>query len=107
MRPTDGVLRAIKIRSMTFFGREVKLLPPCHNSLQHVKDSLRYDRNSDRQNSMVISCPVSPFFATRCLLQQEQRNVVDELRIIRSQIQSTIDQKMVAVARDALYNTTP
>jgi hypothetical protein len=34
----DGFLRAIKIRSMTFFGGEVKSLAPCHKILQHAKE---------------------------------------------------------------------
>jgi hypothetical protein len=40
------------------------------------------------------------------LLQQEQRTVVDESGIIRTEMGSTVDQKMVAAAWDALYNTT-
>jgi hypothetical protein len=40
----DGFLRAIKIRSTTYFGGEVKPAVPCHKILQHVKKpySIRY-----------------------------------------------------------------
>jgi hypothetical protein len=36
------------------------------------------------------------------LLQPEQINLVDEPGIIRTQVESTIDQEMVAVAWDVL-----
>jgi hypothetical protein len=38
---------------------------------------------SDRQNSVAMSRPVSPRFAARCLLQPEQRALVDGSRMIR------------------------
>jgi hypothetical protein len=41
------------------------------------------------------------------LLHPEQRILVDESGMIITEMGSTIDQKMVAVAWDALYNTTP
>jgi hypothetical protein len=53
--------------------------------------------DTDRQNSVAISCPLSPNFATRCLLQPEQRILVDESGMIRTQMGSTLDQKMIAV----------
>jgi hypothetical protein len=34
----DGFLKAIKIRSTTSFGWEVKLEVPCRKILRHVKD---------------------------------------------------------------------
>jgi hypothetical protein len=37
----------------------------------------------------------------------EQRTLVDESGMIRTQMGSTIDQKMVAVAWGTLYDTTP
>jgi hypothetical protein len=37
----------------------------------------------------------------------EQRTLVDELGMIRTQMGSKIDLKMVALACDALYDTTP
>jgi hypothetical protein len=40
----DGFLRAIKIRSTTSFGWEVKPEVPCHKILQHVKDPLTNHR---------------------------------------------------------------
>jgi hypothetical protein len=94
-----------KICSTTFFGGEVKLPAPC-KILRHVKDSLKYDRDTDRQNSAAISRPVCPRVATRCLLQPEQITLLDESGKIGTQMGSTIDQKMVAVAWDALYNTS-
>jgi hypothetical protein len=39
-------------------------------------------------------------------LQPEQRNLLDESTMIRTQMGDTIDQKMVAAAWDALYDTT-
>jgi len=41
-----------------------------------------------------------------CVHTTEQRTVVDELRIIRTQMRSTTDQKMATVVWDALYDTT-
>jgi hypothetical protein len=60
------VLRAIKVRITTCFGGEVKPSAPC-KILWHVKDTLRYERDADRQNSAPISRPVSPRFAIRCV----------------------------------------
>jgi hypothetical protein len=102
---SDGIFRAIKSVARLFFGGKVKLPAPC-KILRHVKDSLKYDRDTDRQNSAAISRPVCPRVATRCLLQPEQRTLLDESGKIGTQMGSTIDQKMVAVAWDALYNTS-
>jgi hypothetical protein len=38
----DGFLRAMKIRSISFFGWEVKPDIPCRKILRHVKDPLTY-----------------------------------------------------------------
>jgi hypothetical protein len=54
--------------------------------------------DTDRQNSMATSHPGCPCFATRCLLQAEQRTLVDELGLIRNQMETTADQKIVTVA---------
>jgi hypothetical protein len=78
---------------------------PCRKILRHVKDLLRYDRDTDRQNSAAISRPVFRF-ATRCLLHPEQRTLVDESGIIRTQMKITGDQKIVAVAWEVLCDTT-
>jgi hypothetical protein len=48
---SDGFLRAIEIRSTTFFGGELKPLAPYHKILWHIKDPLRYDGDTDKQNS--------------------------------------------------------
>jgi hypothetical protein len=40
------------------------------------------------------------------LLQPEHRTLVHELGMIRTQMGGKIDQKMVAAAWDALYDTT-
>jgi hypothetical protein len=41
------------------------------------------------------------------VLQPEKRTLVDESGMNRTQKGSTVDQKTVAVAWDALYDTTP
>jgi hypothetical protein len=46
---SDGFLRAIKIRSTTSFGGEVKPSSPCRKMLRHVKDHFIYDRDTDWQ----------------------------------------------------------
>jgi hypothetical protein len=104
---SDEYLREIKIRSTTSFGGEVKTSTPCHKVLRHVKEPLWYYADFDRQNSAVIFNSVLPCFPTRCLLKPQQITWVDESGIIRTEMGSTIDQKMDAVTWDALYNTTP
>jgi hypothetical protein len=59
-----------------------------------------------------IQRPFLAQFLTRFLqdvfvLQPEQRTLVDESGGIITQIGRTTDQKVVAVARNALYNTIP
>jgi hypothetical protein len=49
-------------------------------------------RDTRRQKFDNISRQVSPRFATRCLLQIEQRTQVDEPGMIITQIRSPIDQ---------------
>jgi hypothetical protein len=58
-------LRAMQIRSSTSFGGEVKPSAPCRKILRHVKDPLRYGRDTDRQKSAAIFHPISLRFATR------------------------------------------
>jgi hypothetical protein len=77
----NGFLRTIKIHSTISFDGEVKPSAPCHKILWHTKDPLRYDRDTGRQNLVTISRPVSPRFATRCLLQPEQITLADELEL--------------------------
>jgi hypothetical protein len=36
-----GFLRAIKIRSVLYFGEEVKLFAPCRKILWHVKEPFK------------------------------------------------------------------
>jgi hypothetical protein len=67
---------------------------------------MRHDRDTDGQNSADISCPVSPCFVARCLMQPEQRYLLNESEMIRTQMGRTIEQKMVAFAWNALYDTT-
>jgi hypothetical protein len=64
---SDGFLRAIKIRSTTSFGEEVRRSTPCRKILRQGKNLLRHDRDTDRQNSAAVSRSVSPRFATRCV----------------------------------------
>jgi hypothetical protein len=42
----DGILKAIKIRSTTSFGLEVKPSVPCRKILRNVKDSYRYEKDT-------------------------------------------------------------
>jgi hypothetical protein len=64
-------------------------------------------RDADRQNSVTVSRQDSSWFATRCVLQPEQRTLVDKSGIIRTQMGGggTLYQKMVSVAWDTLYDT--
>jgi hypothetical protein len=43
------IFKGVKIRSTTSFGVEVKPSAPCRNILRHVKDPLRYDRDTDKR----------------------------------------------------------
>jgi hypothetical protein len=54
------ILSAIQIRSTPSFGGEVNPSATCRNILQHVKDPLRYDEDTDRQNASAIFRSVSP-----------------------------------------------
>jgi hypothetical protein len=100
---SDGFLTAIKICSATSFGREIQLSAHVVRFYGMLNDPLRYDRDTDRKNSAAY---FSPSFSPLCyyvsLLQPEQRTLVDELGTIRTQMGSTIDQKMVAVEWNAL-----
>jgi hypothetical protein len=97
---SDGFFRSIKVLSTTSLGGEVKPSAPCRKILPHVNDPLRYDR----QNSSVISRPIS---LASLLGISEQRTLVDESHMIRTEMGTTVDQKMVAVAWGALFDTTP
>jgi hypothetical protein len=57
----DGFLKSIKIRNTAVFGGEVKPSASCRDILRHVKYPLRYDRDTNRQNSAAFSHPISPF----------------------------------------------
>jgi hypothetical protein len=49
----------------------------------------------------------SPCFTTRCLCCNQSRELwLDKSGMIKTQMGSTIDLKMVTIAWDALYNTT-
>jgi hypothetical protein len=52
-----------KNHNMISFGGEVKPSAPCRKIIRHAKNPLRYDRDTDRQNSAAISRPVYPRFA--------------------------------------------
>jgi hypothetical protein len=83
----DVFLRAVTIRSTTSFGWVAKPSAPCRKILRNVKVLLRYDRDTDRQNSATISHPflpfthspishpatISPRFATRCIYFNQSR----------------------------------
>jgi hypothetical protein len=57
---------------------------------------------TDRQNSAAISCLC--FFALHYSVSAA--TLADESGVIRTQMGKTVDQKMLAVAWDTLYNTT-
>jgi hypothetical protein len=76
------ILREIKIRGTTSYGGEVNPWAPCRKVLRHVKNTIRYDRDTDRQNSADIFRPVSPC----CLLLPEQRRLVGGSKMIRTQM---------------------
>jgi hypothetical protein len=101
----NGFLREIKICSNTSFGGEVKPSALCGKILWHIKDPLKYDNLISK-----IQLPFLSRFLPASLLgvsaAARAENFVDESEIIRSQKVSTIYQKMVAVARNALYYIT-
>jgi hypothetical protein len=68
---------------------------------------LRYDGDTSPEIFKDISRSLPSLRYQLFLLQPEQRTLVDKSGMIRVQMGSTIDQKMVAVAWDALYDTTP
>jgi hypothetical protein len=101
------IFKGDKVRSMNSFGREVKPSAPCLKILRHVKYPSSYNEKTDGKYSAAILRPVSPRFTTRCLLEPEQGTLVNECVMVRTQMASTIDQKISAVAWDAMYDTTP
>jgi hypothetical protein len=104
---SDGFLTAIKTRSTTSFGGEVKTLIPCHKILLHVKEPYIYKQTLIAK----IQGYFSPIFSLLryqvSLLQPEKKNLVDRSGIIRIQIWIPTYHKTVAVAWDALYDATP
>jgi hypothetical protein len=63
--------------------------------------------DTDRQNSAAISRQVFPRFAIGRFCCNESRERWWMTGMIRTQMVSIIDQKMVAVVWDALYDTNP
>jgi hypothetical protein len=64
----DGFFRAIKIRSTTSFGGEVKPSVTCRKIFRHVKKKLTGMEQRVRTQSLsVISSPRFSCFAIRCL----------------------------------------
>jgi hypothetical protein len=51
----DGFLMAIKIRSTTFFGGEVKPFVPCRKTLRHLKIHAKYDRDTSSTKFEAVS----------------------------------------------------
>jgi hypothetical protein len=62
----DGFLKAIKIRSTTSFGVQVKPLAPCHMVLWHVREPYRYERYFVGKIHVHLR-PSFSCFITRCL----------------------------------------
>jgi hypothetical protein len=67
---------------------------------------LKFDIDTDKKIPWLFLAVSPPLLLGDCAAP-EQRTLVDESGMIRTQMGSTIDQKMVAVAWDALYDTTP
>jgi hypothetical protein len=65
------------------------------------------NRDTYRQNSVFFSARFLPASLLGVLLQPEQRTMVGELVMITTQTGRTVDHKIVAVAWDPLYDTTP
>jgi hypothetical protein len=103
---SDGFLKVIKSVARLFFGGEAKPPAPCSKILRHIKERSRYEQRYLYTKFMDIPYQVSPHFAARCLLQPDHATLVDESGIIRTQMGSRTDQKMVAVTWDSLYSTT-
>jgi hypothetical protein len=93
----DGFLRAIKIHSTTSFGGEVKQSVPCRKILRHVKERYKYEKRYlvekkiDGQFSR--SSPALLLF----FLLVIERDLVDELRTIRTQMGTHNRSDVVAV----------
>jgi hypothetical protein len=120
------------IRSKTSFRGEVKPPEPCFKILRHVKDPLRFDSHSYRQNtrtflakllaaSLLGICIIATelWWTNQELLEiiwgrtahqkwsrwKGQGTLVNESGMIRTQMRSTTNHKMVTVAWGALYDT--
>jgi hypothetical protein len=63
----DGFLRAIKIRSTTSFGGEVKPSVPCRKILRHVKHPCSMKEILRKQNSRAFIAVSLSCFATKRL----------------------------------------
>jgi hypothetical protein len=57
-----------------------------------------------KKKSAAISSQVSPRYTTRCLLQPQQRTLMDELGMIRTQAGSTIVAVHGTVQREGFEN---
>jgi hypothetical protein len=71
----EGFLWAIKIHSTTAFGGEVKLLDSCHKICSMLKNTMRIKEIHHRQNSVGISCQVSPALLLESLLPRIARDL--------------------------------
>jgi hypothetical protein len=66
--------------------------------------AVRYDTDEDRPNSVAISRLVSPCFATRCVCSNQNRILMDESGMIRTQMGTHSRSENDRSAWDALYN---
>jgi hypothetical protein len=64
-------------------------------------------RDTCRQNSLTFIAKFLPASLLGVSATTRAESSVDESGVSVTQIRGTIDQKMVAVAWDALYDTTP
>jgi hypothetical protein len=93
----DRFLRAIKIRSATSFGGEVKPSVPCRKMYGMLKNPTSMKKTLHRQNSAIISSQVSPASLLGVSTGNSQRAVVDKSGIIRNQMETHSRSNMVSV----------
>jgi hypothetical protein len=98
-KPGQGrcTVKAINIRSMTFFEGEIKPSAPCRKILRHVKDPASMIQILRRQNSATIFSPNFSCFATNVCARNCERAVVDESGILRTQMGTHNRSEMVAL----------
>jgi hypothetical protein len=101
-----GFLRAIKIRSTTFFGGKGKCQP--HAAIfRHVKEPCRVWKKYFIGKIQSYFSSSLIWFATRCFAGIFQRALVDKAGMVRTQMGTHNRSGNSGTAWDALYDTTP